>query len=77
MAKVIYRSRIRAIRERLRQTADPEVFTQSAVATHLGIARSSLARWEAGTQVPDALTALKLAALLGVTVEQLGFEEVP
>ena len=50
-------------------------FTQGALAARIGVTRAAVARWEAGA-VPDALSAVRLARELGVTVEQLGFEEV-
>jgi len=37
----------------------------------MGIPRPNVARWESGTQLPRVDTALRLAAILGTTVEAL------
>ncbi len=43
--------------------------TQGALADRMGVPGPSIARWEAGTVMPRVDTALRLAAILGVTVE--------
>lgn len=45
--------------------------TQAALAERADITRKSINAIEAGTTVPSTILALKLAHVLGVTVEQL------
>lgn len=45
--------------------------TQEALAEKVGVARQTVAKWEAGDAVPDLENAKKLAALFGVSLDAL------
>lgn len=45
--------------------------TQEELANQLGVNRSAVAMWEAGKAMPRADKLLKLAELLGCTVDEL------
>jgi transcriptional regulator with XRE-family HTH domain len=45
--------------------------TQEDIAEEFGIDRSSVAAWETGKAVPDVRRIPKLAALLGLTADEL------
>jgi transcriptional regulator with XRE-family HTH domain len=46
-------------------------FTQEALAEHLGVERSTVARWERDTVTPQPWVRSRLAAALAVTADQL------
>ena len=50
-------------------------YTQQYVANAVGISQAVYSHYEAGDRIPNVFTAIKLAALFGVTVELL-FDEV-
>lgn len=68
-------NRIAFLRTRL-QRRFGDVYSQHAMAGRIGVSRGMLGRYEAGSAVPNVLIALRIAHELGVTVEQLGFQEV-
>ncbi|MGE5590983.1 MAG: helix-turn-helix domain-containing protein [Bacillota bacterium] len=45
--------------------------TQEDLATALGVARATVAHWEIGRRVPDALTLADIAAALGANTDAL------
>lgn len=45
--------------------------SQQELADAAGVTRVTIARYEAGERIPNAVTAVKLAAALGCTVEDL------
>lgn len=50
-------------------------YTQQYVANAVGVSQAVYSHYEAGDRIPNVFTAIKLAALFGVTVELL-FDEV-
>lgn len=45
--------------------------SQKDIAETLGVAQSTVSMWESGKNIPDLLTAQKLAVIYGVTIEAL------
>ena len=45
--------------------------TQEGVAEHIGVSRQAVAKWEAGESQPDLLNCAALAALYGVSLDDL------
>ena len=57
---------------RLRELREARGLTQTSLALLVGVAERTYRSWEAGTNVPTARNARRLARRLGVTVEALG-----
>lgn len=55
----------------IRKARKDRKLTIEQVATEVGIARASMNQWELGTTSPSHRNLLKLAAVLGVSVESL------
>jgi DNA-binding XRE family transcriptional regulator len=68
-------SNVKTIRQ-AQQKLRGDQFTQEAVALAIGVHRVTYVRFESGKAVPDVIEAQRLARYLGVSIEQLGFEEV-
>lgn len=49
-------------------------FSQEYVARHLGVSRTTIDNWEKGTTKPSLPMAVKLAELLGVSLQSLAEE---
>lgn len=45
--------------------------TQDKLATHLGVTKASVSKWETGSSLPDVLLLPKIAAFYGVSVDEL------
>ena len=56
---------------RLRELREARGLTQTSLALLVGVAERTYRTWEAGTNVPTARNARRLARRLGVTVEAL------
>lgn len=56
---------------RLRELREAKTLTKTALAEAVGVSRQALHALEAGASVPGVDVALRLAAVLGVTVEEL------
>jgi len=68
-------NRVRELREeRMRQSAQPERWTQESLARQLGVTRQTVISMEKGTYNPSLALALKLARIFGVKVEEI-FED--
>jgi DNA-binding XRE family transcriptional regulator len=65
-------NRLREHRAVARVRHGPE-FHQEALAKRMGVTRQTLAAWEKGTSQPTITQAVKLAQLLGVSVDDLGY----
>lgn len=63
--------------ERLRQHRVARNWRQHDVADQLGISVTTIQRWERGDQHPSAYYRIKLCALFGKSVQELGLVEVP
>ena len=61
------------LRNRLREERARLGWTQADLAARIGVTRKTVNTVENGVFVPSTILALKLAAALGVTVEQLFF----
>lgn len=48
-----------------------EKLSQSDIAKELGIKQNTFSQWETGRRKPDVMQAIKLADILGTTVESL------
>ena len=57
----------------IREWREARNFTQVQVAHHIGVARSTVIRWENGETIPYEYHLEKLCELFGVTASQLGF----
>jgi len=55
--------------ERIRKLRTERGLTQEKLAEQIGVARGSVARYEAGTYYPSQEVIVKLAAILGVTTD--------
>ncbi len=58
-------------RPRLQEARQAAALTQQGLGELIGVAGPHIARWEAGSVMPRVDTALRLAAILGVTVEEI------
>ena len=61
----------REIGSRLREVRERRSMTQGGLATLAGVSRQTINYIEQGSYCPSTALALKLARLLGVTVEEL------
>jgi transcriptional regulator with XRE-family HTH domain len=68
-------NRIRTLREQC-AAVYPAAFSATAVAHRLGVTDKTLRSWEQGIRRPTARHARALARDLGVTVQDLGLDEV-
>lgn len=59
------------ISQNIRFLRDHDGFTQEELAAQLGVARQTVAKWESGEAMPDLDNACALAALFGVSVDDL------
>ncbi len=59
------------IGSRIKQLRKEMDYTQDDLAKILSITRSALANWETGRVLPDPISLIKLADVLGVTVDYL------
>lgn len=59
------------ISERLREFRIKNSLTQVEMAARLGVSQPSYSCYESGEAKPNTMNAIKLAALLGITVEEL------
>ncbi|MEM2142618.1 MAG: helix-turn-helix transcriptional regulator [Candidatus Thorarchaeota archaeon] len=65
-------NRVREIREqKMRQSGEPEIWTQEGVAKRLGITRQTLISMEKGTYNPSLELALKIARIFEVRVDDI------
>lgn len=48
-----------------------KLLTQEELAERLGVSRSAVAAWETGRKYPQMSTAIEIAKVLGVTVDEL------
>jgi putative transcriptional regulator len=60
-----------ALMNRLREARDAKGWTQAELAARVGVSRKTINTVENRVFMPSATLAIKLAAALGVTVEQL------
>jgi ribosome-binding protein aMBF1 (putative translation factor) len=68
------RSRLAGIRsQRQADAARPSDWTQAGLARKVGSSVRSVKAWEAGDTVPRPFYRRRLAKVLGVSVEELGF----
>jgi ribosome-binding protein aMBF1 (putative translation factor) len=68
------RSRLAGIRSQLQaDAARPSDWTQAGLARKVGSSVRSVKAWEAGDTVPRPFYRRRLAKVLGVSVEELGF----
>ncbi len=65
-----------AVGERIRQLRLSKGLTQGVLADKIGVARGSVARYEAGTYYPSQEVVVKLASVLGSTVSYILDEDV-
>ena len=66
-----YNGGMRSLRSHVREHRDRLGLSQTELAARIGISRQSLAAVEAGRSVPSTAIALRLSAVLAVTVEDL------
>lgn len=59
------------ISQNIRFLRDHDGLTQEELAAQLGVARQTVAKWESGEATPDLDNACALAALFGVSVDDL------
>ena len=57
--------------ENLRKAREKKGITQQTLADQIYVTRQAVSRWEGGSRYPDLMTAKKLAALLGTTLDEL------
>ena len=60
-----------AAMNRLKEVLDQQGLTQAYLAWRVGVPECSVSKWCAGTRTPMLKTALKIAKILGTTVEYL------
>jgi len=63
-ARALQRFRRLAKSDRLRELREEQGLSQAATGRAVGVARSQVSRWEAGTQTPRPRHALAILALL-------------
>lgn len=56
---------------KVRQIRESKNMTQETLSLKIGVSRSTIAMWESGQAKPRADTLIKLAAVLGCTVDEL------
>jgi DNA-binding XRE family transcriptional regulator len=61
----------RAFSETVRRARGLRGLTQTELATQAGISRQALAAIEAGSYLPNVAIAVRLARVIGITVEEL------
>lgn len=59
------------ISQNIRSLREHEGFTQEALASRLGAARQTVAKWESGEATPDLENVRALARLFGVSIDDL------
>lgn len=59
------------ISQNIRSLREHEGFTQEALASRLGVARQTVAKWESGEATPDLENVRALARLFGVSIDDL------
>ncbi len=57
--------------EKLQSLRKDKNITQEQIAEVLGISRQSVSKWETGASYPDTQNLIRLAEILGVTVDEL------
>ena len=60
-----------AISENIKKLRESKGISMTELAECAGIAQPQIAKYEAGTTVPNAITAVAIAERLGTTVERL------
>ncbi len=56
---------------KLKQYREQRGISRQELADYMNVTRQTIFRWESGERVPDILTFLKLARLLGVSIEDI------
>ena len=59
------------ISQNIRSLREHEGFTQEALASRLGVAQQTVAKWESGEATPDLENVRALARLFGVSIDDL------
>ena len=59
------------ISQNIRSLREHEGFTQEVLASRLGVARQTVAKWESGEATPDLENVRALARLFGVSIDDL------
>lgn len=59
------------IGDMIRIKREEQGLTQQELAQRLYVSRQTVSRWESGSRCPDVMTAKKIAAILGVTLDEL------
>lgn len=59
------------ISQNIRSLREHEGLTQEALASHLGVARQTVAKWESGEATPDLDNVRSIARLFGVSMDDL------
>ena len=57
--------------EMIRRLREEAGLSQQELAERLFVSRQTVSRWESGSRTPDIMTAKKIAALLGATLDEL------
>lgn len=74
LANELGRSRVSEIRsQRQADAANPSQWTQAGLAQRVGASVRSVKSWEAGDSVPRPFYRQRLAKVLGVSIDELGF----
>lgn len=60
-----------AFAETLKKLREQHGMSQAELAERIGVAQPTVAQYESGIRVPNAVTAVMIAKRLGTTVEQL------
>lgn len=64
-----------AFAENLRKYRELKGMSQLVLANELGVVQSTIARYEMGMKLPNIITGVQLAKILGTTVEKLVEQE--
>lgn len=64
------------IGENIRKFRKIKIMSQEQLAEALGISRQSVSKWETGAALPDTDNLIKVASVLGVSVEDLSQERL-
>ena len=59
------------IGEMIRTKREEQGMTQQELAQKLYVSRQTVSRWESGSRCPDLMTAKKIAAILGMSLDEL------